>query len=126
MTSGPQIPVLGAYGLAGRAIVARLVEMTCYSIVAAGRNHEKLDAVLQSLDRARVRGLVLDATDAAALRDACGGAAFVINAVGPYSRGGAAIANTVIDCGRPYLDCANEQLHYRNLSKLDSVARPQK
>lgn len=123
MTSGLQVLVLGAYGLAGRAIVARLVEHTGYSVTAAGRNREKLDSALQSLDSARVRGRVLDATDAAALREACSGAAFVINAVGPYSRDGAAIAKTVIECGRPYLDCANEQLHYRALSTLDSEAR---
>lgn len=123
MNSAPEILVLGAYGLAGRAIVARLAERTAYAVIASGRNNDKLRGVLKTLVGGRVRGLTLDATDASALRDACAGAAFVINAVGPFSRYGAAIARTVIACGRPYIDCANEQLHYRNFSALDSVAR---
>ncbi len=123
MNSTPEILVLGAYGLAGRAIVQRLAERTNYSIAAAGRRHDKLQRVLKALDSRRVRALVFDATDVTRLREGCASAAFVINAVGPFSRDGAAIARTVIECGKPYLDCANEQLHYRNLSALDSLAR---
>lgn len=52
--------------------------------------------------------------DVSALGNACAKASFVINAIGPFARCGAAIARTAVECGRPYLDCANEQLHYRN------------
>jgi len=117
------ILVLGAYGLAGRAIIERLLEKTGYAVVAAGRRLERLHEVIDTRDSGRGGKLVLDAADTSALRDACAGAAFVINAIGPYSRNGAAIARTVIECGKPYLDCANEQLHYRKLSALDSLAR---
>ena len=80
------ILVLGAYGLAGRAIVERLAAQMSYSIVAAGRNPEKLNRVTDNLGSDKVETLVLDATDASGLKAACANAAFVINAVGPFSR----------------------------------------
>ena len=123
--TGPQILVLGAYGLAGRAIVERLAVGTTHSVVASGRSADKLQALLKQIGSDRVRALVLDAADATALRDACANASFIINAVGPFPRHGAAIARTVIECARPYLDCANEQRHYRNLLELDASARRQ-
>lgn len=123
MKAETRILVLGAYGLAGRAIVERLATRTAYSVVAAGRKADKLRESLKTIGSDRTRALVLDATDVSGLRHACAGVSFVINAVGPFSQSGAAIARTVIECGRPYLDCANEQLHYRNLLELDALAR---
>jgi short subunit dehydrogenase-like uncharacterized protein len=123
--TGPQILVLGAYGLAGRAVVERLTARTTHSVVAAGRRADKLQALLKEIRSDRVSPLVLDATDVSALRNACANASFIINAVGPFARSGAAIARTVVECGRPYLDCANEQLHYRRLLELDALARRQ-
>lgn len=122
MKAKANILVLGAYGLAGRAIVERLAARTAYSVVAAGRKEDKLRASLKAIGGDQVRALVLDATDGAGLHDACADASFVINAVGPYARNGAAIARTVVECGKPYLDCANEQGHYRNLLELDALA----
>ena len=117
------IVVLGAYGLAGRAIVERLVRRTHYAVVAAGRNRVKLREQLARLDSSRVRECVMDADDGAAVRAACTGSAFVINAVGPYAKNGASIARSVIEAGCGYLDCANEQSHYRRLRALDELAR---
>ena len=118
MKGDTHILVLGAYGLAGRAIVERLAARTTHSVVAAGRRVDKLQALLKAIGSDRVHALVLDATDVSALRDACTNASFIINAVGPFARSGSAIARTAIECGRPYLDCANEQFHYRNLLDL--------
>jgi short subunit dehydrogenase-like uncharacterized protein len=125
MRSEPHVLVLGAYGLAGRAIVERLATRTACCVTAAGRSADKLQALLNVTGNDRMRTLALDATNVSALRDACAHASFVINAVGPFSRNGEDIARTVIECGRPYLDCANEQRHYRNLLGLDSLARRQ-
>jgi hypothetical protein len=113
------ILVLGAYGLAGRAIVDGLIQKTRYPVVATGRDPGRLGR----LAHARAETRVLDANDRAALGDACRDAAFVINAIGPYTRNGAAIARVVLESGAPYLDCANEQQHYHHLSRLDSPAR---
>ncbi|HOX38139.1 MAG TPA: saccharopine dehydrogenase NADP-binding domain-containing protein [Candidatus Brocadiia bacterium] len=123
MQPNDRVLVLGAYGLAGRAIVRRLAERTGYSIIAAGRSGERLAALLEEIGSDRATPLTLDATDAPSLGKACAEASFVINAVGPFPVSGAMIAGTVIECGKPYLDCANEQLHYRNLMELDASAR---
>lgn len=115
--------VLGAYGLAGRAIVERLLRKTSFQVIGGGRDAAKLKAVYAGTEESRLQIRVLDALDASALGAVAGEADLVINAVGPFSRNGAAIARTVLECGRAYVDCANEQRHYRNLEGLHGVAR---
>lgn len=116
------ILVLGAYGLAGRAILERLLQKTPYKIIAAGRDSAKLHALLAGLESGRPRPCVLDALDSSALRNVCLESDFVINAVGPFARNGAAIARMVLESGKPYLDCANEQQHYHCLEGLAGMA----
>ena len=119
MSDTSKILVLGAYGLAGRAIVEQLCRTAQQTVVASGRRWERLRQEFGE----RLETLELDATDAAQLRRACAAAAVVINAVGPFARNGADIARTVIDCGRHYVDCANEQVHYERLRELHAAAR---
>lgn len=117
------ILVLGAYGLAGHAITRMLLDRTSYTVVAAGRRRDALDRLAAETPGRRLRTLCLDASDANALSGACDAADAVINAVGPYARTGAAVAQTVVEAGRPYIDFANEQIHFRRLEKLDALAR---
>lgn len=58
---------------AGRANVERLAERTDYSILAAGRNAEKLDAVLDTVNNHRVSRCIFDVSNLPALRDTCQG-----------------------------------------------------
>ena len=122
MEQNATVFVLGAYGLAGRAIVARLLEKTPFYVIAAGRDRSRLKSLYGDTKSERVQIRVLDARDGDALRGACKGVSFVINAVGPFARFGAAIARTVLESGVAYLDCANEQRHYRQLEPLNSLA----
>lgn len=124
--SAPTVLVLGAYGLAGRAIVEELVRDTSYLVYAAGRSAEKLGHLQTALDSDRVRIRVLDAQDRGPLRSACDEASLVINAVGPYCRYGVNTARTAIECGLSYIDCANEQDHFQRLQTLDAPARDRK
>jgi len=117
--------ILGAYGLAGRAILQRLLERTTYYILAAGRDELKLKVLLETLDANRVESRLLDAGDQDVLRLVCAEADMVINAVGPFLQHGAEIARTVLETGVPYIDCANEQRHYQKLQGLDTLARQQ-
>jgi len=116
------ILVLGAYGLAGRAIVQELLDTTPYTVTASGRNTDRLAALYDAHANERLHVHPLDATDEQALTAACAQTDFVINASGPYARFGAPVARTVITAGRPYLDCANEQIHYEALRALDALA----
>ncbi|NJN47878.1 MAG: NAD(P)H-binding protein [Candidatus Competibacteraceae bacterium] len=115
--------VLGAYGIAGRAVVEGLVKKTALNIIASGRNPEKLSVLLSRLHCDRLQTCFLDIDSQSALRQACANVDLVINCVGPYSVGGFEIARQVINCGKPYIDCANEQAHYRRLQSLDHLAR---
>jgi saccharopine dehydrogenase-like NADP-dependent oxidoreductase len=115
--------VLGAYGLAGRAIVTGFLEKTELHVLAAGRNAEKLATLYGAGEGERLQIRLLDIADAAALRRACGEATLVVNAVGPYAKSGADVARAVVEAGRPYIDCANEQTHYHRLQSLDGAAR---
>ncbi len=114
--------VLGAYGLAGRAIVRRLLAATDAKVVASGRRSDRLVEEFSGDSSGRLRTLALDATDSTALTDACREADVVVNAVGPYDLHGAAIARTVVGGRRHYIDCANEQVHFEHLRKLDAEA----
>lgn len=122
MTRG-RVLVLGAYGLAGRAIVAALREGGEVDVIASGRRPERLAERFGVGPAPRVETRVLDATDEDALRGACADADVVVNAVGPFLRSGFGIARTVVAAGRHYVDCANEQLHYERLRALDAKAR---
>ncbi len=122
MKSDATILVLGAYGLAGRAITARLLRKTSYTVLAAGRDCNRLKAVCGPMESGRIRTVVLDALIPDDVANACHQADFVINAVGPFARNGAAIAQTVLETGKPYLDCANEQQHYHRLKSLNEMA----
>lgn len=122
----PSILVLGAYGLAGRAIVRGLLEAAPFHVVAAGRKPDMLRALAEGVDKERLGTLVLDVADKIALRAACDSASLVINAVGPYAQRGADTAKVVVESGRPYIDCANEQIHYQRLRALDAPAKERK
>ncbi len=115
--------VLGAYGLVGREIVEALLTKTELTVIASGRNAAKLEALAKRLPHARLSTRRLDAYDARELTAACGDADLVINAVGPYTVGGADIARSVLESGRHYVDFSNEQSHYKRLEPLDSLAR---
>jgi len=124
LTHPQTVLVLGATGLAGRAIVARLAGHTPYRIRAAARSVDKLRAIHSALGEL-IDAVAFDANDLSTLPALTADAAFVINAIGPFARHGAAIAEAALRTGTPYLDCANEQVHYRALQRLDVLAREQ-
>jgi len=125
MQSNSTILVLGANGLAGRAIVQRILRKTDYRVIAAGRRGDAVRKATRPFANEQLECRVLDALNADALLKAATDAACVINAIGPYARYGAAIARMAIQSRRPYIDCANEQNHYHRLEALDSIAREQ-
>jgi short subunit dehydrogenase-like uncharacterized protein len=118
-----RILLLGAYGLAGSAILKALLERTPYVVLATGRNETRLRQLVEPLSRARIETQTLDVTEARALSRACADSDLVINATGPYAITGAETARVVINCGTPYLDFANEQIHYRRLQNLKNLAK---
>ena len=118
-----EILVLGAYGLAGRTVIDGLVKLTDKTVVAAGRDSQKLETVLSDVPKDRCRKLELDAGDPNALQKAIENINLVINTVGPYPIFGEQIAKAAIRNHTAYIDCANEQIHFRKLQQLDQSAK---
>lgn len=112
------ILVLGGYGHAGCKIVKGLIEKTSFRVLATGRKLEKLDWLSQQINSDRLKIKALDAKNAEELKLCCNGVDMVINAVGPYSMGGVDVVKAVLECRKPYIDMANEQLHLNNLRDL--------
>lgn len=96
MTQGKTVLLLGAYGLAGQAILRALVYRGL-SVAAAGRNEQKLlfviEAVKAEFPESQVRPAVFDLQDEGALKSST-----------------------------HYTDKASEQEHYRRLKRLSPSA----
>jgi hypothetical protein len=128
MSTPPRsILVLGAHSKIGRDITTELLVRTRCDVTAAGRNEQRLSALVASLAASpagsRLRVARLDALDAGALGKACESADLVVNCVGPYIVTGREIAGAVVAARRHYLDFAFEQHHYKRLQDLDATAQ---
>tara|TARA_B100000614_G_scaffold260540_1_gene287680 strand:- start:623 stop:1054 length:432 start_codon:yes stop_codon:yes gene_type:complete len=125
MSRPKDVLLLGAYGLAGEAILRALVG-TGVSVTAAGRNEHKLLAAIQGVKErvpgADVQSAVFDPQDANALRSELSETRVVINAVGPYLDHGEAIAKKAIETTTHYIDIASKQVHYRKVKELSADA----
>ena len=122
-TTAKRVMVLGGYGLAGEAVVRDLIEKTEFTVIACGRNPDKIERLSKGIQHPKLSFRVLDVTDADGLREACGEVDLVINCVGPFALTGIQTARAVLEAGTPYVDIANEQVHFRRLTELDALAR---
>lgn len=112
------ILVTGACGHAGSKIVKGLIEKTTFSVLAAGRNADKLEALEKMYPSERLITQTFDQENSNELKSFVQKADLVINAVGPYSIGGIDFVKAVLAYKIPYIDLANEQLHLNNLRKI--------
>ena len=118
MNNSKTILVIGSYGHAGSKIVKGLIDKTLFNVIATGRKLEKLEQLKNECDSNRITIELLDGTNKNKLKKCCTKTDLIINAVGPYSMGGIDIVKTILTCGKPYIDMANEQLHLKNLREI--------
>ena len=112
------ILVIGGYGHAGCKIVKGLIEKTSFHVLATGRKIEKLESLKKMYPHERLSIEAIDVNNKEEIKLCCKKADMVINAVGPYSMGGIEIVETIMECKKPYIDMANEQLHLNNLRNI--------
>lgn len=122
------ILLLGTYGHVGRQVVSGLAQLDCIDrIIAAGRNKEKLNAIVDAMvtseNRDKIELKAFDAFDASLLQDACNDVDLVINAMGPFTNDLGRVARIVIEKRKHYIDIANEQSQYKRLLKLNDQAK---
>lgn len=118
-----KILVLGAYGLVGAEIVKGLLEKTDTYVTALGRNPEKLNTLQSSNNSTRLKIEVMDAYNYGSIGYLYENHDCIINCVGPYALQDGKLAEIAITKGKPYIDFANEQVHYKKLSALHDSAK---
>jgi short subunit dehydrogenase-like uncharacterized protein len=106
--------VFGASGFTGRLVVEYLRERYATGgelrWAVAGRNPEKLDAVLEGLGIAagEITVLVADSRDADALDEVAKRCRVVLTTVGPYAKHGSELVAACVRNGTSYCDLAGE------------------
>eukprot|EP00904_Undaria_pinnatifida_P000379 jgi/Undpi1/10341/HiC_scaffold_29.g12791.m1 len=121
MARGMDILIVGASGFTGAQVCKRLAESVGngswpgVSWGVAGRSRTKIDdkvlAPLRAAGLAVPRDediLVVDNSDAAALREAVGRARLCLNCTGPYRFLGEAVVSACVDAGTDYIDLCGE------------------
>jgi hypothetical protein len=116
--------LLGASGSSGQ-LVARELAARGLSIRLAGRRPEPLAGLVSELSAPgnAVASVVLDVTDAAAVRAAAAEASLVLTTVGPFVRYAAPVLDACLDAGTCYVDIANELTAIRGVLERDGQAR---
>ena len=119
-----RVVVLGATGVFGSRIAARLAHDGRFELVLAGRREAPLEALRASIGDARVRIRALDTACAgfpaalAALEPQ-----LVIHAAGPFQGQDYRVAEACIDAGSDYVDLADGRDFVCGFSRLDERAR---
>ena len=121
---GLRVVVLGATGVFGSRIVARLAHDERFELLLAGRRVSPLEDLRTSMGDARMRACMLDTAAAdfpvmlAALRPQ-----LVIHAAGPFQGQDYRVAEACIDAGSDYIDLADGRDFVSGFSRLDERAR---
>jgi short subunit dehydrogenase-like uncharacterized protein len=117
-----RVALYGATGHTGRLVAAAL-RPRVETLVLAGRDRARLDALAASLPR-DVRVAVAPAHDAPALARAFEGCDVVVSCAGPFSTMGEPVVRAAIDAGADYLDSTGEQAFMRDIyERYESAAR---
>jgi short subunit dehydrogenase-like uncharacterized protein len=116
--------LLGAAGSSGQ-LIARALAARGLSIRLAGRRAEPLAGLVGELSAPgrMVDSVVLDVTDAAAVRTAVARAGLVLTTVGPFVRYARPVLAACLDAGISYVDIANELTAVREVLERDAQAK---
>ncbi|MEW9622808.1 saccharopine dehydrogenase family protein [Rhodanobacter geophilus] len=121
---GLRVVVLGAAGVFGSRIAARLAHDERFELLLAGRRASPLEDLRTSIGDARLCTCTLDTAAAdfpaalAALRPQ-----LVIHAAGPFQGQDYGVAEACIDAGSDYIDLADGRDFASGFSRLDERAR---
>lgn len=113
------VVVLGATGLTGRLVAARLLADAPATGVGtddagglrwgvAGRDRGRLQAVLDELGAPQVPTIVADVTDPASLAALAARTTVVLNLAGPYTPAAEAVIDACVQAGTSYADLSGE------------------
>lgn len=118
----------GASGFTGRLVAAHLNEV--YGVdgplrwAIAGRNRDKLEAVLREIDAENLPILIGDSHDGESLGAIAASARVVCSTVGPYLKYGEQLVAACVHAGTDYCDLTGETLFiHRMIDRYEAEAR---
>lgn len=119
-----RVVLLGATGVFGSRIAARLAHDERFELVLAGRRPQPLDDLRASIGDARVRTQAMDA-EAPGFPSALAALApqLVIHTAGPFQGQDYRVAQACIDAGSDYIDLADGREFACGFDRLDEAAR---
>jgi saccharopine dehydrogenase-like NADP-dependent oxidoreductase len=119
-----RVVVLGATGVFGSRIAARLAHDERFELVLAGRREEPLARLRASIGDARAEVAPLDVDDGSfPARLAALQPGLVIHAAGPFQGQDYRVAEVCLACGSDYVDLADGRTFVMGFSRLDERAR---
>jgi saccharopine dehydrogenase (NAD+, L-lysine-forming) len=118
----PTLLVLGAYGTLGR-LIADEAGRRNLQLILAGRQADRLAALVRTFPAGQARPAVVDVSDAATLEPVFAGADVVLNTIGPFSALADPVVDACLQARRHYVDMANELAAARALLDRDAEAR---
>lgn len=129
--------IFGATGYTGKVAVYEIVKLAKEKNITwgiAGRNRNKLDAVLKEVeektgeDLSKIRVVVADISDPSSLQQMASQARVIVNCVGPYRFYGETVVNACISSGAHHVDVSGEpeymekmQLEYHKAAEEKGV-----
>ena len=116
-----KVLILGGYGNFGKRIALALTKKNI-SVVVAGRNKEKAEALVATLPTRLAEAAAFDATKELSSRLGKLRPAVVVNASGPFQTSNYDAAHTCIEHGVHYIDLADGRDFVNGISVLDKQA----
>lgn len=108
------ILILGGYGATGRSLTKHLLAETDHHLVIAGRQIDKAQAFVGSLQSDRASARQVDATDPVSLRQALPGVDLLLVAA-PTTHATSTVVRAALDAGVDYLDIQFSDLKLETL-----------
>lgn len=119
-----KVLILGGYGNFGKRI-ARMLTRQNISVIIAGRNKSKAEALTKELPVGLSEIVLFDVKQNLSVQLEILKPAVVINTCGPFQNSDYSIAETCIKHSIPYIDLADGREFVTNISTLDDAAKKQ-
>ncbi len=122
MSEKKSVMILGGYGNFGKRIAEQLIAAEI-PVIIAGRNAQKAEALLETLDSELVSAAYFDANIALKENILLHNPYVIINTCGPFQNADYSVAEGCIDCGVHYIDLADARDFVVNIISLHKKAQ---
>lgn len=123
MRRPPVVLIVGGSGAFGSRLVEGIVATSDLTVLVAGRDLARAEAVARAHPEGRARALRLDAQSVTAEQLAALGVGIIVDAAGPFQGSEPRLARAAIAAGLDYLDLADARDFIAAFPALDAAAK---